>query len=53
MIYQAFIKAFDIASQGISSSWRGQPSPALAGCSRGGEGDGAALGVQGEHGGIL
>lgn len=26
MIYQAFIKAFDIASQGINSSWQGQPT---------------------------
>lgn len=47
MIYQAFIKAFDIASQEINSSWRGPPSPALARCSRGGEGDGVALGRKG------
>lgn len=47
MMYQAFIKAFDITSQGINSSWQGQLSPAHAGCSQGGKRDGAGWGHKG------
>lgn len=48
MIYLVFIKAFDVASHGISSSWRGRPSLAHRSRGRGSP----AVQVHREHGGI-
>lgn len=48
MIYLVFIKAFDVASHGISSSWRGRPSLAHRSRGRGSP----AVQVHRERGGI-
>lgn len=47
MKYQAFIKAFDIASQGTNSSCGDNHSPLSLGAAEEGKGDRVALGTRG------